>query len=726
MNGPRDDTRALFGRSIGAALFVIFGGAAVAGASLVGGCGKSSTTKAAAGAGSAAASGPEARVRALDLAADQRDLRGFTEVDLAHLDPAVRRAAARGLSRLRAPAALPSMLRLLADRDGETVAFAAYGLGAICAGNESSIVPPLVARAASFASVASEKRSGHVEPAFAIARALGACGSESAELALRGWLLGQGPNAGAAALGLGDIATKRKLFDESIVALLGAAEKGNGDALFPFSRTTVEGASTVRVREVAEAALGRKGATRVLAVRALGRTDAAAVPALAAVLARSREDTDVERAEAARALGRLGGEGQRALLAALPSLAPGKTPIALVGLVADPFGPLTTLLDELRPPVAATALDDLADLPLPPDALPPVRLRIKRLRCAAAQLRADADVDDAKLRACDPDNGDLGTLARLTVVARRALSDPKRRAIVVDASTSSSALVRSRVLELIGAHPELENGWPLLAAGLAHAHPGTVSAAADALAKRRDLLHGDNKAAPRAEIVKAVADALARPFGADDTEVRLSLLELAGLIKEPALTKDAAAACASPSAAVREKTKRTLTALAKDELATACDAPLSAAAKELVAHEVVTGRILLVTDAGELTLRVDGAATPTAAARLLDLAREGFFKDMAIHRVVPGFVVQFGDPAGDGTGGAHREPLRCETAPAPFEPLTIGVALAGRDTGSSQFFVTLSRVPHLDGAYTTIGTAEGDWAAVTEGDRIREVRVSGP
>jgi peptidyl-prolyl cis-trans isomerase B (cyclophilin B) len=97
---------------------------------------------------------------------------------------------------------------------------------------------------------------------------------------------------------------------------------------------------------------------------------------------------------------------------------------------------------------------------------------------------------------------------------------------------------------------------------------------------------------------------------------------------------------------------------------------------------------------------------------------------MAVHRVVPGFVVQFGDRAGDGTGGANRDPLRCETSPRPFEPLTVGVALAGRDTGSSQFFVTLSRVPHLDGAYTTLGRASGDWAAVTEGDVIREVTVT--
>ena len=90
---------------------------------------------------------------------------------------------------------------------------------------------------------------------------------------------------------------------------------------------------------------------------------------------------------------------------------------------------------------------------------------------------------------------------------------------------------------------------------------------------------------------------------------------------------------------------------------------------------------------------------------------------------MPGFVAQFGDPGGDGFGGPGREPLRCETTPRPFEPLSVGVALAGRDTGSSQLFVTLARSAHLDGEYAWVGRAAGDWDAVAEGDVIRKVRV---
>ncbi len=93
-----------------------------------------------------------------------------------------------------------------------------------------------------------------------------------------------------------------------------------------------------------------------------------------------------------------------------------------------------------------------------------------------------------------------------------------------------------------------------------------------------------------------------------------------------------------------------------------------------------------------------------------------------MHRVVPGFVAQLGDRGGDGYGGSGAL-LRCETAPAPFEPFDVGVALAGRDTGSSQFFVTLARTPHLDGEYAWIGRADGDWSAVAEGDVVPAVRV---
>ena len=114
--------------------------------------------------------------------------------------------------------------------------------------------------------------------------------------------------------------------------------------------------------------------------------------------------------------------------------------------------------------------------------------------------------------------------------------------------------------------------------------------------------------------------------------------------------------------------------------------------------------------------------SPITAARIASLVRSGFYEGVVVHRVVPGFVAQLGDPEGDGYGGSGTS-LRCETSPVPFGRFDVGMALAGRDTGSSQFFVTLSRTPHLDGEYTRIGHAEGDWASVAQGDVVTDARI---
>jgi cyclophilin family peptidyl-prolyl cis-trans isomerase len=182
-------------------------------------------------------------------------------------------------------------------------------------------------------------------------------------------------------------------------------------------------------------------------------------------------------------------------------------------------------------------------------------------------------------------------------------------------------------------------------------------------------------------------------------------------------------ACASFSPTLRAHAAGALALLGERDRK-CLTAPAAASPAAELGRPAAAARLVLDTDVGELTINVDPSWTPVAAARLVDLARAGFYDGMAVHRVVPGFVVQFGDRAGDGTGAAGREPLRCETAPVAFGPLAVGVALDGRDTGSSQFFVTLARTPHLDGDYARVGAASGDWAAVAEGDVIRKVSVA--
>jgi len=96
-----------------------------------------------------------------------------------------------------------------------------------------------------------------------------------------------------------------------------------------------------------------------------------------------------------------------------------------------------------------------------------------------------------------------------------------------------------------------------------------------------------------------------------------------------------------------------------------------------------------------------------------------------IHRVVPDFVVQDGDPRGDGEGGPGFT-LRDELSERPYLRGTVGMALDWPDTGGSQFFITLSPQPHLDAKYSVIGevVAGMDVAdRLAEGDVIRGVRV---
>ncbi len=95
---------------------------------------------------------------------------------------------------------------------------------------------------------------------------------------------------------------------------------------------------------------------------------------------------------------------------------------------------------------------------------------------------------------------------------------------------------------------------------------------------------------------------------------------------------------------------------------------------------------------------------------------------MAIHRVVPNFVVQAGDPRGDGEGGPGYT-LRDEINMLPYLRGTVGMALDGADTGGSQFFITHSPQPHLDGRYTVFGRVVAGMDVV---DRLQQWDVDPP
>ncbi|MHB8800214.1 MAG: peptidylprolyl isomerase [Thermoanaerobaculia bacterium] len=136
-------------------------------------------------------------------------------------------------------------------------------------------------------------------------------------------------------------------------------------------------------------------------------------------------------------------------------------------------------------------------------------------------------------------------------------------------------------------------------------------------------------------------------------------------------------------------------------------------------------RVLLETTRGAFEAELFPNAAPGTVESFVSLARAGFFDGTTIHRVVPDFVVQAGDPRGDGTGGPGYA-IRDELNPIPYARGRIGMALSGPDTGGSQWFVATSRQPHLDGAYTVFGEVTAGMEVVDrieQNDRLLSVRV---
>ncbi len=137
-------------------------------------------------------------------------------------------------------------------------------------------------------------------------------------------------------------------------------------------------------------------------------------------------------------------------------------------------------------------------------------------------------------------------------------------------------------------------------------------------------------------------------------------------------------------------------------------------------------RAVVKTDKGEFIVDLLPDDAPLTVDSFVQLARRGFFNGVTFHRVVPNFVIQGGDPRGDGNGGPGYQ-IRCEINEVEYGRGAVGMALSGKDTGGSQWFVTHSPQPHLDGGYTVFGiVAEKDMQvvdAVVRGDKIISITV---
>jgi len=133
----------------------------------------------------------------------------------------------------------------------------------------------------------------------------------------------------------------------------------------------------------------------------------------------------------------------------------------------------------------------------------------------------------------------------------------------------------------------------------------------------------------------------------------------------------------------------------------------------------------IVTSRGEIEIELLFDVAPVTVLNFIELAGAGFYNGLSFHRVVPNFVVQGGDPRGDGWGGPDWY-IRCEYSTELYQRGTIGIATSGKDTGGSQFFITLSPQPHLDSRYTVFGqVSKGMEIAdlIVIGDLIQNITV---
>ena len=136
-------------------------------------------------------------------------------------------------------------------------------------------------------------------------------------------------------------------------------------------------------------------------------------------------------------------------------------------------------------------------------------------------------------------------------------------------------------------------------------------------------------------------------------------------------------------------------------------------------------KAIIETEKGDIVLELFEEDAPNTVSNFVKLINEGFYNGLTFHRVISDFVIQGGCPKGDGTGGPGYT-IKCEINPRKHKTGTLSMAHAGKDTGGSQFFITHSPQPHLDGVHTVFGQVIEGMDVVNkikQGDVMKKVRI---
>lgn len=388
---------------------------------------------------------------------------------------------------------------------------------------------------------------------------------------------------------------------------------------------------------------------------------------------------------------------------------------------------LRPLAREVEVAAAAKVLGAAAEAALRDPKSAPVRRVLDLVHCLSAAITARATGSTRVLASCGGPGGTGWPLHERRKLRVRVLAEgvepPDDRAqmlskLALDAdprvrAEALAALIKAKEPMLYAAADRL------VPIALADSDSGVVGAVADAIGER----------AAAGGVPPAWTDALvgrAMRVPDNDVELRLSMFEALAAAKVRAAARVLDGALSDPNAVVRGKAKEALRALGLTPKA------VPARPGTLLPFDPadVLGRrprLVIETARGGFVIELDPDAAPHGVAAIVSLARRGFYDGVVFHRVVPGFVVQGGDPTGSGWGGPGFL-LPGEPTSLPFARGAVGLADAGPDTAGSQWFVTQAHSPHLEGRYTLVGHVVAGLEVVDSivpFDRIDRVRVEG-
>ena len=141
-----------------------------------------------------------------------------------------------------------------------------------------------------------------------------------------------------------------------------------------------------------------------------------------------------------------------------------------------------------------------------------------------------------------------------------------------------------------------------------------------------------------------------------------------------------------------------------------------------------TYRATIETNRGTIEIEFYPKFAPKTVNNFVFLARDGFYDGISFHRVISNFMIQGGDPTGTGRGGpGYKFEDEVKENPLTHETGVISMANAGPNTNGSQFFITHSPQPHLNGKHTVFGkvvSGQDVVDAIRQGDTMKKVTIS--